>query len=82
MMRGLIKDGQEFYRCKVKSIKAKAWEYDGTAQVGEITAWYIKTRGNQYSPWMYGWIIAEHRVKTTGDTFGSDILHYNIMSAD
>jgi hypothetical protein len=79
-MRGLIKEGQEFHRCKVKSIIAKAWEYDGDSQVGEITAWYVKTRGNPYSPWMYGWMIAEHRVKNPDGSFGPSILHYEIAS--
>lgn len=80
-MRGLIKNGQEFYRCKVTSIKAKAWEYNGNAQAGEITAWYVKTRGNPYSPWMYGWMIAEHRVKNPDGSFGPPILHYQAESA-
>lgn len=76
MMRGLVKNGQEFYRCEVASIKAKAWGYDSETQVGEITAWYIKTRGNSYSPWMYGWIIAEHRVLNQNGSFGPSIVHY------
>jgi hypothetical protein len=80
-MRGLIKNGQEFFRCKVKSIKAKAWEYNGNAQAGEITAWYVKTRGNPYAPWMYGWIIAEHRVKNPDGSFGPSIPHYEVESA-
>jgi len=79
-MRGLLKDGQEFHRCLVKSIKAKAWGYDSDQQVGEITAWYVKTRGNPYSPWMYGWMIAEHRVKNPDDTYGSSVLHYQVAS--
>jgi hypothetical protein len=79
-MRGLVKNGQEFYRCKVKSIKAKAWGYDSDKQVGEITAWYVKTRGNPYSEWMYGWIIAEHRVKNPDGSFGPSVLHYQAES--
>lgn len=75
-MRGLLKNGQVFYRCKVKAIKAKAWEYMGTEQVGEITGWYIKTRGNNYSPWMYGWIIAEHRARNPDGSFEKAIAHY------
>jgi hypothetical protein len=81
-MRGLIKEGQEFYRCKVKAIKAKAWEYNGNTQVGEITAWYIKTRGNPYSPWMYGWIIAEHRIKNKDGSFDPSVLHYETASGE
>ena len=80
-MRGLIKNGQEFYRCEVKAIKAKAWGYDSDNQVGEITAWYVKTRGNPYSPWMYGWMIAEHRVRNQDGSFGPSILHYKVESA-
>lgn len=79
-MRGLIKNGQEFHRCIVKSIIAKAWGYDSDKQVGEITAWYVKTRGNPYSPWMYGWMIAEHRMKNQDGSFGPSILHYDVAS--
>ncbi len=79
-MRGLIKNGQEFHRCLVKSIIAKAWGYDSDKQVGEITAWYVKTRGNPYSPWMYGWMIAEHRMKNQDGSFGPSILHYDVAS--
>lgn len=76
MMRGLVKNGQEFYRCEVASVNAKSWGYNSSEQVGEITAWYIKTRGNSYSPWMYGWVIAEHRVKNEDGSFGPSIRHY------
>lgn len=76
MMRGLVKNGQEFYRCKVKAIRAKAWAYMGTEQVGEITAWYIKTRGNTHSPYLYGWLITEHRGINSDGSFGNSVLHY------
>lgn len=81
-MRGLIKEGQEFYRCKVKAINAKAWQYNGNTQVGEITAWYIKTRGNPYSEWMYGWIIAVHRTRNSDGSFDPPVLHYEISPGD
>lgn len=78
-MRSVLRDGQEFYRCPVKSIPSRAYAPNSTNIAGEVTAWYVKTRAvstGRISPWIYGWMIVSH--KENGKT---EVLHYSVQTA-
>jgi hypothetical protein len=80
-MRSCLRNGQEFYRCPVKSIPSLAYAYNSSTITGEVTAWYVKTRtksNGNIGPWIYGWMIASHRVKNSNGTYGPYINHFDI----
>ncbi|HSU57084.1 MAG TPA: hypothetical protein VLT36_23790 [Candidatus Dormibacteraeota bacterium] len=75
MVRALLRDGQEFYRCPVKAINGVAYGYNSNQVVGEVTAIYVKTRASGAGPWLYGWMISAHRAKLPDGSFGPTIDH-------
>lgn len=75
MVRSIMKDGQVFHRCAVKSINSVAYGYGTSTVVGRVTAIYGKTRASSDGPWVYGWMIHSHQPKLPDGSFGARVFH-------
>jgi len=75
VVRSLIKEGQPFYRCgQVESINGLAWAplaMSTDPPVGRVTVIYGKTRPGSTAPWLYGWAVYSHQVRTGLNPDGS-----------
>jgi hypothetical protein len=80
MVRALLRDGQEFYRCPVKAINSVAYDYNSTQVVGRVTAYYVKTRASAAGPWLYGWMVASHAAKLPDGSYGPQVDRFRIAS--
>jgi hypothetical protein len=80
MVRSLLRDGQEFYRCPVKAINSVAYGYNSSQIIGRVTAIYVKTRASSTGPWLYGWMISSHAAKLPDGTFAPQVDHIRIVS--
>ena len=74
MVRTIMRDGQVFHRCAVKSINSIAYAPNSKKEVGRVTAIYGKTRASADAPWLYGWVIHSHRAKTSNG-YGARTYH-------
>jgi hypothetical protein len=80
MVRALVRDGQEFYRCPVKAINSVAYGYNSSQVIGRVTAIYVKTRASAFGPWLYGWLISAHAPKLPDGTYGPQVDHVQMVS--
>ncbi len=80
MVRSLLRDGQEFYRCPVKAINSVAYDNNSTRVIGRVTAIYVKTRASAAGPWLYGWMIASHARKLPDGSYGTTVNHFSIVT--
>lgn len=78
MVRALLRDGQEFYRCPVKSINSVAYAHNSSQIIGRVTAIYVKTRASATGPWLYGWMISSHAPKLPDGSYAPSVDHFKI----